>query len=150
MTIRFGRVLDDLAVVLVLLLLVGHVLVGEEEVFGPEQADAGGADLLGGLGVGRVVDVGQQLDLGAVGADGGLVAVEDEAVLQVEELALHLAVGGGRLGVGADQDEPFAAVDDDRVAGADLGGDPDDARRRRGCPGSGRGSRRGWSRRRSR
>ena len=35
-----GRVLDDLAVVLVLLLLVGHVLVGEEEVFGAEQADA--------------------------------------------------------------------------------------------------------------
>ena len=50
------------AVVLELLLLVGHVGVGQEEVLGAEQADAGGAHRHGGLGVGQVVDVGQQLE----------------------------------------------------------------------------------------
>ncbi len=69
-TVWLGELSDDLAVVLVLLLLAGHVVVGQEEVLGPEQADAGRADLLGGLGVGQVVDVGQQLDLGPVGALG--------------------------------------------------------------------------------
>ena len=64
------RVLDDLAIVLVLLLFVRHVLVGEEEVFGPEEADAGRPDLLGGPGVARVVDVGEQFDLGAVERSG--------------------------------------------------------------------------------
>ncbi len=61
----------------------------------------------------------------------GLVAVQDEPVLEVEELALHLAVGGGRLAVGADEDDAVAAVDDHQVARADLVGDPDD-------PGDGR------------
>ena len=60
---RLRRVFDDLSVILVLFFLVGHVLVGEEQVLGAEQADAGGADLARGLGVGQVVDVGQQLDL---------------------------------------------------------------------------------------
>ncbi len=115
-----GAVLDDLAVVLVLLLLVGHVGVRQEQVLGAEQPDASGADLPRGLRVGQVVDVGQELDLRPVGTLGGLVAVQDEAVLQVEELALHLAIGGGRLAVGPDQDDAVAAVDDHQVAGADV------------------------------
>ena len=45
-----------------LLLLVGHRRVGQEQVLGAVQADAGGADAHGHLGVGGAVDVGQQLD----------------------------------------------------------------------------------------
>ncbi len=102
--------------------------MGEEEVLGAEQADAGRArPSVAAWAVGDVVDVGQQLDLRAVGADRGLVAVEDEPVLEVEELALHLAIGGCRFAVGADEDEAVAAVDDHQVAGADLVGDADDA-----------------------
>ena len=115
-----GRVEDDLAIVLVLLLLAGHVVVGEEEVLGPEQPDARGADLLGGLGIGEVVDVRQQLDPRPVGAERGLVAIGDQAVLDVEELALDLAIGGGRLLVGPDDDHPVAAVDDHQVAALDV------------------------------
>ena len=136
MTDPVGRVLDDLAIVLVLLLLVGDVLVGEEEVLGAEQPDPGRPDLLRRLGVGQVVDVGQQLDLRAVGAEGGLVAVHDEPVLEVEELALHLAIGGGRLVVGADEDHAVAAVDDHQVAVLDVVHDPHDARDGRDARGS--------------
>ena len=56
-----------------------------------------------------------------------LVAVGDQPVLEVEELALHLAVGGGRLLVGADDDHAVAAVDDDQVAALDVVRDADDA-----------------------
>jgi hypothetical protein len=124
--------------------------MGQEEVFGAEEADAGGADGVRRLRIGDVVDVGQQLDLRAVGGDRGVVAVQDELVLEVEELALHLAIGRDRLAVGPDQDQPVAAIDDDDVARADLVRDADDA-------GDGRDARlpredrpRGWSRRRSR
>ena len=73
-----------------------------------------------GLGVGHVVDVGQQLDLRAVGALGGEVAVGDQPVLEIEELALDLAIGGGRLLVGPDEDHAVAAVDDHQVAALDV------------------------------
>ena len=58
-----GGLGDDPAVIEVLFLLIGDVLVGQEEVFGAEEADPGGADRLRGPRVGDVVDVGQELDL---------------------------------------------------------------------------------------
>ncbi len=70
MTVWLGELSDDLAVVLVLLFLARHVVVRQEQVLGPEEADSGRTDLVGRLGVGQVVDVGEQLDVGAVGALG--------------------------------------------------------------------------------
>ncbi len=102
--------------------------MGEEQILGPEQADAGRADLLGGLGVGQVVDVGEQLDLSAVGALGGEVAIGDQPVLEIEEFALDLAIGRGRLLIGPNDDHAVAAVDDHQVAALDLAHDPLDAR----------------------
>ena len=62
--------------------------MGEEQIFRPEEADATRSDLSGRLGVGDVVDVGKKLDLGTIGTDGGLVAVQDKPIFQVEKLAL--------------------------------------------------------------
>ena len=64
----------------------------------------------------------------AVGALGGEVAVGDQAVLEIEELALDFAISGGRLLVGPQEDHAVAAVDDHQVAAFDLAHDPLDPR----------------------
>ena len=41
----------------------------------------------------EIVDVGQQLDLHPVGGDRRLIAIRGELVLEIEKLALQLAIG---------------------------------------------------------
>ena len=105
--------------------------MGHEEVLGPEQTDAGRSHLVGRLGIGQVIDVGEQLDLRAVGASCRQVAIGEEPVLGVEELALNFAIGRGGFLVGPDDHHAVAAVDDDHVAGLDFRQDPVEPRDRR-------------------
>ncbi len=56
----------------------------------------------------------------AVGRDRRLVAILGQGVFQIDELALQLTVGGECFVVGIHQHVPFPAVDDDRVAVADV------------------------------
>ena len=76
--------------------------------------------LCGRLGIGQVVDVGEQLDVRAVGAAGGKVAIGEEPVFEVEKLALNLAISRGGFLVGPDDHHAVAAVDDHHVAALDF------------------------------
>ncbi len=49
----------------------------------------------------------------------GLLAVQDQPILEQDELALHLAESGRGFGVGSNHHQSVAAIDDDQVAGSD-------------------------------
>ena len=74
----------------------------------------------GRSGVEPPVDVGQQLQIDAVGRAGRLIAVGGELVLEQEELAFQLEIGAPLLGIGIDQHVSAAAIDDKRVAGLHM------------------------------
>ena len=128
---RGASVLEDLAVVLVVLLLGGEVRAPEEEELGPVEADRVAAvreearDLLDEL------DVPGEPDGDAVLGAGGEVARAEEVLLdQPVPLAGRLVVGPlarGRV----DDDDAAAPVDDDPVAPVHERGDPADAHHRR-------------------
>ena len=126
-----GRIGDDLPVILVLFLFARHVVMGHEEVLGPEETDTGRSHLVGRLGIGQVIDVGEQLDVRAVGASCRQVAIGEQPVLGIEELALNFAIRRGRFLVGPDDHHAVAAVDNDHVAGLDFRQDPVEPRDRR-------------------
>ncbi len=90
-----------------------------------------------GLGIGQVVDVGEELDARPIGAEGRQVAIGDQSVLDVEEFALDLAIGGGRLLVGTEDHHAVASVDDHQVAALDFRHDAIDAGDRRDAPAPG-------------
>ena len=90
--------------------------------------------MVGRVRVRQIVDVGQQLDPGPVQALCRLVPIGDQAVLEVEELALDLAVGHRRFLLGPDDDHAFPAVHDHQVAAAGVVHDPFHARDRGNSP----------------
>src|SRR5208337_4484498 len=119
-----GRIQDDLSVVLVLLFLAGDIVVRQEQVFGPEEADTRGPDSICRVGVRQVVDICQQLGAGSVQAPRRLVPVRDQTVFEMEELTLNFTVGHGRLLVRANQHMAFPPINDHEVAAGDVVHDP--------------------------
>ena len=98
--------------------------MGEKEILRAIEADAGRPGFDGQFRIGRVVDVGQEFNLDAVGRDGLLVAVLDKPIAHVDEFALQLAIGRLRLGIGLEVHVSFPAVENEEIAGLHL---PQDA-----------------------
>src|SRR5438094_437844 len=94
--------------------------MSEEEILGAIQTNAAGTYLRGHGGIGRAVDVGQEFDRDAVQGNRLLIAVFNQALAQVEILALKFAVGGFDFGPGVDVDVSFSAIECDQVARMDL------------------------------
>ena len=118
-----GQARQGVAISDELLFFVGDIGMREIDVFSTEQSDAGSAKGDGGGGIERAVDVGEQIELNAIGGDSGLIFVGGEGVFEKEELALEFEVSTFLFGIGIHQHMAATSINHDGIAGLHLAED---------------------------